>query len=327
MSPRDVGPALRKSAALRALCMRLPHIPTPAEERLLVRFDLLAQLPDSTTDADIEVLVAGWRRWWREGQIERLLAMAWSLPRRLLELDRRLSSWAHAARVRRWTELQDDIERCRTCIDQRPTEVALPLRRGEIPAPPAEIRVLFVGVAPTRLAGKSRGMHFYSNRTDLLRTALFRALDRPPFRMALTAANERSKNEADCMFHRAGFFFVHAAKIRPTTCDAPPTAILTFCAKQHFQAEIELLRPHAICFLGNTRGHQPAVARALFGRRLGNVPERATTGSWTGLAAVAAQPRRRGVPRAAGSLRALWEVLEGSGIQQTTESPAAMVRG
>lgn len=306
MSLADAAPVLRKVAALRMLCLQLPHVPTPTETKLLRRFEVLVGSPERATDADIEALAAGWRHWWREGELERLLTMGSKIPHGLLELDRRLSSFSDSARIRGWTDLQDQVEQCRSCLDRRPDDVAEPLRSGEMPQPPAEIRVLFVGVAPTRLAGRSRGTHFYSKRTDLLRTALFRALDASPFHTALSAANARSKEDADNIFHRAGFFFVHAAKIRPTRSAAPPTDILTACAKRHLQAELNVLHPRAICFLGN---HLPAVARALFGRRVGDAPEPAAVGSWTGLATVTAQPRRRGVPRAAGSLRALWEAL------------------
>ncbi|MBI2015069.1 MAG: hypothetical protein HYS77_05975, partial [Candidatus Rokubacteria bacterium] len=65
MAPPDVSTTLRKVSALRALCLRLPHLPTPGEQALLRRFEALVAAPETAIDADIEALAAGWRRWWR----------------------------------------------------------------------------------------------------------------------------------------------------------------------------------------------------------------------------------------------------------------------
>ena len=75
-APGDAARALRTSAALRALCLRLPHVPTSSEVALLRRFDALAAGPDAATGDDVEALAAGWRRWWRAGEIGALRAMA-----------------------------------------------------------------------------------------------------------------------------------------------------------------------------------------------------------------------------------------------------------
>ncbi len=97
MTGADVATTLRTVAALRALCLRLPHLPTPTEAERLRRFEALAESPQSATDEDIEALVAGWRRWWRAGDNDRLLAMAAQLPAGLVDGDRRLSSYVHGA--------------------------------------------------------------------------------------------------------------------------------------------------------------------------------------------------------------------------------------
>jgi uracil-DNA glycosylase len=310
VTPPEITQTLRRVAALRGLCLRLQHIPTPGEERLLTHFWALADSPQEVRQDDVQAVAVGWRRWWRAGEIDRLLSMAAALPPALICLGREATTHLMAARVRRWSEYQDTIERCRRCKNLRPTEVAFPLCRGEIPPPPLTIRILFVGVAPARINGRSRGMHFYSNRTDLLRTGLFRALDASPFGTALLESNRRSREDGDSAFHRAGFFFVHSAKIRPTQRDAPPTTVLTACAAEHLRTEVQLLQPRAVCFLGNTRGHLPAVASALFGRRIADIPQRATLGSWNGVVAVTAQPRRGGVRRAGQTVRAFWRILE-----------------
>jgi len=93
----DVARALRAVSALRALCLRLPHVPTPGEVACLGRFDALAASPHAATVDDVEAIAAGWRRWWREGEIDALRTMAGRLPAGLIERDRRLLSYARAA--------------------------------------------------------------------------------------------------------------------------------------------------------------------------------------------------------------------------------------
>ncbi|MBI4270329.1 MAG: hypothetical protein HY615_08345 [Candidatus Rokubacteria bacterium] len=104
MTARDVSSALRKVAALRALCLRLPHLPTPAERERLRRFETLVASPEATTDVDVNALVVGWRRWWLTGRIDLLLAMASHLPAALAERDPRLAGYLQAARMRNSAE-------------------------------------------------------------------------------------------------------------------------------------------------------------------------------------------------------------------------------
>jgi hypothetical protein len=101
MTTRDVAATLRVVSALRRLCLGLPHLPTPAEIERLRRFEAVAAAPQRATENDIEAIAAGWRRWWKDGQREALLAMAARLPAGLIDQDRRLVSYAcGAARAR-----------------------------------------------------------------------------------------------------------------------------------------------------------------------------------------------------------------------------------
>ncbi|OGL17104.1 MAG: hypothetical protein A3F92_12440 [Candidatus Rokubacteria bacterium RIFCSPLOWO2_12_FULL_71_22] len=104
MTARDATLALRKVAALRALCLRLPHLPTPAEQERLRQFETLVASPEAATDVDVDALVVGWRRWWLTGRIDLLLAMASRLPAALAERDLRLAGYLQAARMRNSAE-------------------------------------------------------------------------------------------------------------------------------------------------------------------------------------------------------------------------------
>ena len=98
MAPRDVTATLQKVSALRALCLRLPHLTTPQEQERLRRFEVLVTAPHTATVADLEALVVGWRRWWRHAYADRIREMAARLPAGRGEGDRRLASFAAAAR-------------------------------------------------------------------------------------------------------------------------------------------------------------------------------------------------------------------------------------
>ena len=95
--PADVAPALRKAAQLRALCLRLPHAPTPVERERLDRFMVLTAAPHLATTADADAIAAGWRLWWREQRLEPLREMVRRMPAALIETDRRLVTLAFAA--------------------------------------------------------------------------------------------------------------------------------------------------------------------------------------------------------------------------------------
>jgi hypothetical protein len=92
----DIATRLATVSALRTLCLRLPHLPTPIELERLKRFDALVDEPEGATELDVEALVAGWSRWWREQRTATLAEMIRRLPPVLVDSDRRLASLAVA---------------------------------------------------------------------------------------------------------------------------------------------------------------------------------------------------------------------------------------
>jgi hypothetical protein len=96
MTDEEVTAHLRAVSALRTLCLRLPHIPTPREVALLKHFDTLVKAPKRVTEHDVEALAAGWACWWREGRKAELAQMARRIDAALIDSDRRLASFAVA---------------------------------------------------------------------------------------------------------------------------------------------------------------------------------------------------------------------------------------
>ena len=96
MTGEEVAARLATVSALRALCVRLPHLPTPMELAQLKRFDALVEMPERATERDVEALAAGWSRWWREGRTAELCDMSRRVDAALIESDRRLASFAVA---------------------------------------------------------------------------------------------------------------------------------------------------------------------------------------------------------------------------------------
>ncbi len=204
-------------------------------------------------------------------------------------------------RASRWQQIQTEIAGCRDCCERWPAVVTDPLSLGELPSPPPDIDVLFVGVAPTRSGGRSRGTHFYSTATDNLRRGLFRLLASQEFELPLLGLDLEAGNRA---FHDARCFFVHAAKARPTNADAPPRHVIAYCASRHLRHEISVLNPRAVCFLGAT--HLAPTAAALFERRIGGTAVIAQLGSWRGPVVLAPQPVRGRASRTAAALLGVW---------------------
>jgi hypothetical protein len=96
MTGNEVTGRLNAVSALRVLCLRLPHIPAPTEIARLKRFDALVDTPESVTERDVEALVAGWSRWWREARTTDLSRMALRIDAAVIDGDRRLATLAAA---------------------------------------------------------------------------------------------------------------------------------------------------------------------------------------------------------------------------------------
>lgn len=201
-------------------------------------------------------------------------------------------------RLRLWIASKQAIAGCRECFSRWPSHVEPALFPDEIPNPVGNINILFVGVAPppSRADGDDDVGHFYSNPRDRLRVGIFHVLDQV-FETDLTESNRDSRESGTTAFLNAGFFFVHAAKVRPCRGRlAPSRKIMRFCAKQHLADEILLLRPKSICFVGATSA-TPA-AEAVFQRSIGETAEqceirgKAGMADWRGWVAVTVQPVR-----------------------------------
>jgi hypothetical protein len=96
---RSAAAKIRAVARLRDLCRRLPHVATETERRLLDRFHGLRLAPATALPEDVDALAAGWRAWWREQRTRDIAAMADALPPGLVDFDRRLATYALAARL------------------------------------------------------------------------------------------------------------------------------------------------------------------------------------------------------------------------------------
>lgn len=97
MTGDEVSARLATVSALRQLGLRLPHLATPAELSRLRRFEALVLAPEQATADDVEALVAGWSRWWREQRTAELVDMARRLATTLVDSDRRLATLVTAA--------------------------------------------------------------------------------------------------------------------------------------------------------------------------------------------------------------------------------------
>lgn len=101
MTGAEVTARLATASALRLLCLRLPHVPTPTELAHLKRFETLVKASAQATAGDVDALAAGWSRWWREGRTAELSAMADRVDTAVIDGDRRLTTFVVACRAGR----------------------------------------------------------------------------------------------------------------------------------------------------------------------------------------------------------------------------------
>ncbi|SRR6266849_6750737 len=198
----------------------------------------------------------------------------------------------------RWTECKKRIATCRECINRWSPRIEATLRVSEVPDPWCPVSILFVGVAPPPLGqdGDQEVGHFYTNPYDRLRLGLFHVLDRI-FKTDMIQRNGESCEAGTAAFLHAGFFFLHAAKVRPCRGRSAPThRIMRFCAQHHLAEEISLVQPQAICFLGKTNA--TAAAESVFRRKVndkpvrGEIPDAVGSKKWRGWVVTTVQPVR-----------------------------------
>jgi len=247
MTPGELSFTLRKISALRDLCLRLPHLPTPVEIEHLRRFDALIVAPHTATENDIEPLVAGWQRFWRDGDPAAILAMVQALPSSLLSHDRRLETFRTAAHLAHWQRIQEAVWTCTACRDDR--RVATKVRQRTGP-PPLPIRLLVISLAPP---------FKHAHVQTLADSATNNPRD--PLRLFLESTLARAWRETT----DNGIALLHAVKCAITPDNDgfqnPPGDVVDTCAPRHLAREINALQPPVIATLG--RQAYRAVIRAI----------------------------------------------------------------
>ena len=88
-TPEEVEQKLRKVAQLYTLFKKLPHMPTPAEARLLAEFERFAD--GSADSCSPEALLAGFRTAWTAKQYERIVVAGQKFSEERLATDRDLA--------------------------------------------------------------------------------------------------------------------------------------------------------------------------------------------------------------------------------------------
>jgi hypothetical protein len=100
VNDRDIDRTMRKVSDLRRVCLGFPHLPTPAEEKRLARFDALVLAPETATGADVRAIADGWRAWWRAQRCAEICEMVRRLPAGVVDGDRDVAMYAVAAQAR-----------------------------------------------------------------------------------------------------------------------------------------------------------------------------------------------------------------------------------
>ncbi|PYN98203.1 MAG: hypothetical protein DMD91_15685 [Candidatus Rokuibacteriota bacterium] len=243
----DAERILRKVGALRSMCVRLPHLETPAETLLLDRFDALASVPDHLTASDRDAVAVGWRRSWRAGEVDTVHRMAPRLDGNMVANDRTLATLWVAATALPWDTAQQEIWRCTTC--EADPRVAVNVRQQTEP-PARPVSLLIVTLAPPFVTARerSRAASATNDETDRIRWFIEDTLGAPW-----------------TMLSDGGVFLLHAVKCAIVR-DAhgsqnPPARTVDRCAPQHLASELNVIRPRVLVTMG--RMAYRAVVRAL----------------------------------------------------------------
>lgn len=235
MTPPDPAARLRKASALRALCLRLGHLPTETESRRLRRFEDLVAAPQAAGPDDTEALIAGLRQWWRGGKVAALWDLVARLPHDIVDLDQRLQTLTAAGRLARWRQVQAAIWDCTACAGQ--ARIATNVRQ-QTEVPHAPVRLLIVSLAPPfrRADSPSVASSATNDPQDQLRLFLEEAL-------------RRRWSELE----NAGMILLHTVKRAIEPADGsqnPPRTVVDICAPRHLAIEIGVLRPTVVVTLG-----------------------------------------------------------------------------
>jgi hypothetical protein len=243
----DAERILRKVGALRSLCVRLPHLETPAETLLLERFDALASVSVGLTANDRDAVAVGWRRSWRAGETDTVHQMTPRMDGNMVACDRTLATLWMAATAPRWDGAQRGIWRCATCEADR--RVAVNVRQQTEP-PARPVSLLIVTLAPPFVTARERSLAGSATNepSDAVRRFVEDTLD-----------------ASWAVLGDGGMCLLHAVKcaIVPDAHGSqnPPARTVDHCAPQHLSSELNVMRPRVLVTMG--RMAYRAVVRAL----------------------------------------------------------------
>lgn len=139
-----------------------------------------------------------------------------------------------------WEEIQKAIRSCVDCRRHGFTEVLCNPPNKTPTFPPSNISILFISEAPPR-----SGQYFYDEiQPDGLRTRIFRVLASLDFQ--IHSIKDLVSNH---------FYLVPTVKC-PSQKNGqnrkPRNRVINLCINQHLKREIQLIKPNAICLLGQT---------------------------------------------------------------------------
>lgn len=156
-----------------------------------------------------------------------------------------------------WTELQEEIRRCKKCKEEDNCEVICPDDRIPV-SEPQDVKLLFISEAPPL---NSRYYFYNEKSSDRLRNSLFEIL-RTDLGYEISAISD---------FIAAGFYLLPTVKC-PSAKNgrnaAPQGRVIKLCAECHLKREIEYIKPDGVCLLGRTALRGFLISRNLWGMRV-----------------------------------------------------------